>query len=234
LPLICRAVFIALVAATVCGCSEGSTREVSSTVLFVDGGPTIDRGSHGNLIPLKADFHPGRGDALETPGASRAGLSLLPNLLVLLDRGARVDILRLALTKDGNETGNDMRGRFAEIKLSRGRIFVSHSWGEAQARFSLTTSEGEITTPSNALFIVQSEERKTRVICASGWIEFRPASATTATRIPPGSVGQWSSGASSVTNADTDALAQEDLQQAVEVEQMLRGLVASKRNVLPR
>jgi hypothetical protein len=234
LPLICRAVFIALVAAAVSGCFEGTTREVSSTVLFVDGQPTIDRGSRGNSSPLTADIHPGRGDALETPGASRAGLSLLPNLLVLLDRGARTEIIRLALTKDGNETGNDMRGRFAEIKLSRGRIFVSHSWGEALARFSLATPEGEVTTPANALFIVQSDEQKTRVTCASGWVEFRPSSAATATRVPPGSVGQWSSGTSSVTNADTDALAQEDLQQTVEVEQMLRGLLAPKHNALPR
>jgi ferric-dicitrate binding protein FerR (iron transport regulator) len=145
-----------------------------------------------------------------------------------------MEITRLALTKDGNETGNDMRGRFAEIKLSRGRIFVSHSWGEARARFSLATSEGEITTPSNALFIVQSEEQKTRVTCASGWVEFRPASSATATRIPPGSVGEWPSASSNLTKAETDPVAQEDLQQAVEVEQMLRGLVASKRNILPR
>jgi hypothetical protein len=78
------------------------------------------------------------------------------------------------------------------------------------------------------------EKQKTRVTCASGWVEFRPLTEAKATRIPPGSVGQWPSGTSSITNADTDPVAQEDLQQAVEVEQMLRGLVAAKRNVLPR
>ena len=144
-----------------------------------------------------------------------------------------MEIIRLALTKDGNETGLDMRGRFADIKLSRGRIFVSHSWGEALARFSLATPEGEVTTPSNALFIVESGEQKTRVTCASGWVEFRPSSAATATRIPPGSVGEWPSGTSNITNAEADPRAQEDLQQALEVEQMLRGLTASKRNALP-
>ena len=234
MPLICRAVAVTFFAAAVCGCWEGTTREVSSTVLLVDGQPTVDRGSRGKLIPLAADFCPGGGDVLETPGPSRAGLSLLPNLLVLLDRGARMEIIRLALTKDGNETGLDMRGRFAEIKLSNGRIFVSHSWGEARARFSLATSEGEVTTPSNALFIVQAERQKTRVTCASGWVEFRPSGATTATRIPPGSVGQWPSPASNVSRAEADPVAQEDLQQAVEVEQMLHGLTANKRNALPR
>ena len=167
-------------------------------------------------------------------GTSRAGISLLPNLLVLLDRGARMEIVRLALTKDGNETGNDMRARFAEIKMTSGRIFVSHSWGEALARFGLTTAEGEVTTPSNALFVVQADNQKTRVTCASGWVEFRPLAAANATRILPGSVGEWSSGKSSMTNADTDPVAQEELEQAAEVEQMLRGLAASKRNTLPR
>lgn len=200
----------------------------------MDGQPSVDRGSRGRLIPLTADFHPGRGDVLETPEASRAGLCLLPNLLVLLDRGARMEIIRLALTKDGNETGGDMEGRFAETKLSNGRMIVSHSWGEARARFSLATSEGEVTTPSNALFVVQSEQRQTRVTCASGWVEFRPSSAANATRIPPGSVGQWSGTAPSLSKAEADPVAQEDLQQAIEVEQMLRGLAAPKRNALPR
>jgi ferric-dicitrate binding protein FerR (iron transport regulator) len=145
-----------------------------------------------------------------------------------------MQIIRLALTKDGNETGLDMRGRLAEIKLSQGRIFVSHSWGEARARFSLATSEGEATTPSNALFVVESDQQKTRVTCASGWVEFRPAGAANATRIPPGSVGQWPGTASSLSKAEADPVAQEDLQQAIEVEQMLRGLAAPKRNALPR
>jgi hypothetical protein len=234
LPLIFRVVAITLFAAAVCGCWDNTTREVSSTVLLVHGQPFVDRGSGKKRIPLTADFQPGRGDTVETPGSSRTGLSLLPNLLVLLDREARMEIIRLALTKDGNETALDMRGRFAEIKLSQGRIFVSHSWGEARARFSLTTPEGEVTTPSDALFIVQSEQQKTRVTCAAGWVEFQPSGAATATRIPPGSVGQWPASASNLSEAESDPSAQENLQQAIDVEQMLRGLSAAKRNVLPR
>lgn len=194
----------------------------------------MDRGSRGKLAPLTADFHPGRGDVLETPGTSRAGLSLLPNLLVLLDRGARMEIIRLALVKDGNETGLDMRGRFAEVKLSQGRILVSHVWGEAQARFSLTTSEGEVTTPSNALFVIQSGQHKTRVTCVSGWVEFLPSGATHGIRVPPGSLGEWPRTTSNISQAEADPVAQEDLQQAIEAEQMLRGLAAPKRNIPPR
>lgn len=144
-----------------------------------------------------------------------------------------MEIIRLAITKDGNETGDDMRARSAEIKLTKGRILISHSWGQARARLSLRTPDGEVTTPSNALFIVQREQQKTRVTCASGWVEFRPGGAA-ATRIPPGSVGEWPSATSNVNNAEADPAAQEDLGRAIEAEQILRKLAAQKRNALPR
>jgi hypothetical protein len=145
-----------------------------------------------------------------------------------------MEIVRLALTKDGNETGSDVLGRFAEIKFTRGRLFVSHAWGEARARFSAETPSGEVLTPSNALFIVQSEHQKTRVTCVSGWVEFRPSAAATATRIPPGSVGEWPSTGPNITVAESDPRGQEDLQQAVEFEQKLRAFTMQRRNVLPR
>jgi prepilin-type processing-associated H-X9-DG protein len=236
-PLLLRSLrFVAVIlfGAAECACREGTTHDVLATVLFVDGHATIDRGSRGKLSPLTADLQPGRGDSLQTPASSRAALCLLPNLLMQLDRGARMDITRLALTKDGNETGSNMRGRFAEIRLGNGRILVSHVWGEAFARFSVVTPHGEVATPSNALFIVEAEQQKTRVTCASGWVEFQPSGAAAGTRIPPGSFGQWPSAAPNLTQAEADPVAQDDLQQAVEVERILRNLAAQKRNVLPR
>jgi hypothetical protein len=232
--LIFRAVAATFFAAAICGCWQGTTREVSSHVLFLDGEIRLDRGSRGNLIPLSLDLHPGRGDTVEAQAQSRAGFALLPNLLVQLEQGTAIKIKRLELTKDGNETGSDMQARLAEIELSKGRILVSHSWGEALARFSLTTPEGELTTPSNALFVVQAEPQKTKVTCASGWLEFRPIGTANATRIPPGSTGEWTPVASNMTPAETDPVAQEVLQQAIEMEQLLRKLLAQKRDTLLR
>lgn len=229
-----RLVAATLFASAVCGCWHGSTREVSSNVLVVDGPASLDRGSGGKVVPLAFDSHPGRGDIIETQAESRASLSLLPNVLVQLERGARMKIIRLETTKDGNETGADIRARVAEIELNKGRILVSHSWGEALARFRLVTPQGEVTTPSNALFIVQAEQQKTRITCASGWLEFRPTGADNGTRVPPGSTGEWPSAGSNITPAETNPVAQEDLQQAIEVEQLLRKLAAQKRNSLPR
>jgi hypothetical protein len=200
----------------------------------VDGESTLQRDSRGTSRPLTKDLHPGGGDVIHVAATSRAALSLLPNVLVQLDRGARMEIVRLALTKDGNETGNDIRSRFAEIKFGNGRLIASHVWGEALARFSVVTPHGEVATPSNALFVVESEPGKTRVTCASGWVEFQPTGTGAGIRVPPGSVGQWPSAASNLTQADADPVAQQDLQEAVETEQILRKLSAERRDVLPR
>lgn len=234
MSLVLRTVAVTFVAAAVCGCWQDTTHDVSATVLFVDGQPTLDRGSQKHPLSLTNDIHPGRGDIIETPEASRAGIALLPNLLGQLEHGARMEIIRLAVTKDGNETGNDMRGRFAQVRLGAGRLIVSHLWGEALARFGVVTPQGEATTPSNALFIVESGPAKTRIICASGWVEFQPAGAVEATRIPPGFIGQWPSAAPNITQAEADPTAQEDLHQAIETEQILRKLSAQRHNTLPR
>ena len=200
----------------------------------MDGPTTLDRGSRGELIPLTPELNPARADTVETQAQARAGLALLPNVLVQLERATQLKIRHLKLTKDGNETGSDVQARVAEIELGKGRILVSQSWGNAFARFSLTTPEGEVTTPANALFVVQAEPQKTRVTCASGWLEFRPVGTADATRIPPGSTGEWTPAGSNMIPAETDPVAQEVLQQAIEIEQLLRKLMAQKRNALPR
>ncbi len=220
------------VAAVQSSCWEGTTRDVQAVFLSLDG--PVNLRSRGQLIPIRLDSRPGRGDIIETPDGSQASLSLLPNVLVQVDPSTSLEIVRLSLVKDGNETGNSLRGRFADIKLRNGRIFVSHNWGEATARFSAITSEGMVVTPSNALFVVQSEPRKTRVTCASGWVEFLPAGAATAIRIPPGFVGEWPSPGPNISAAEADPRSQEELQRAIEIEERLRNLMAQRRNILPR
>jgi hypothetical protein len=234
LLLILRTLAAALFAAALCGCWQSTTREVLSSVLLVDGETTLDPHSGGNLVALARNLHPGPGDAVETKGASRAGLALLPSVLVELGPATRIKIKRLELSKDGNETGSNIRGRLAEIELSKGRIVVSHAWGEALARFSLMTPEGEVTTPSNALFVVDAKPERTRITCASGWLEFRPVGTTSAARIPPGSTAEWSGTALKVTPAETDPVAQQMLQQAMESEQLLRKLLVQQGHAPPR
>jgi hypothetical protein len=231
--LIVRAIAVTLVAAAISGCWEGSTRGILATVLSCDGQATIKRAG-GEVVPLTSDTRLGSGDIAQTSGSSRAQLSLLPNLLVQLDREARLEIVRLAITKDGNETGDAIRARVASIRLIKGRLIVSHVWGEAIARLVLATPHGELVLSSNALFSVETGAGQTRVTCVSGSLSFRSSQASSATKISPGFLAETSGTAVTVTPAETDASAQETLVEALEVEQELRAAARQKRNVLPR
>jgi len=222
------------VAAAQGGCWEGTTRETLATVLSIEGSASISSGDERTFTELRSSEHPGKNKTLLTSPASWLSLSLLPNALVFLDQDSSFQIVDLSLTKDGNETGSAMRGRFAEIKLIKGRICASHVWGEALARFRVITLEGEVTTPSNALFWVEATAGKTRVTCASGWVEFQPSGAPKGIRVAPGTVGEWPSAGTNLTAAEADPRGQEDVQQAIEIEQRLRDLASRRRNELPR
>lgn len=195
-------------------------------MISMDGGRTFS--------DLRATHNPGRHAIVRSASDSRLALALVPNCLSLLDQNSSLEIVRLSITKDGNETGEDMRARSAEIKLITGRLFVSNVWGEAQARLVIATGNGEVSTPSNTSFWVEFSEGKTRVTCVSGWVEFRPSDSPVSTRVPPGSIRQWPAKDSNITAADADLRGQEDLQRATELEQKLRELADKKRNVLPR
>ena len=215
------------------GCWEGTTRGVLATVLAVEGAAT-SRADAREPAPLAPSAHLGKGEIVETSGSSRVAMALLPNLLVELGHNARLEIVRLAITKDGNETGAAMQGRYAEVTLVRGQMFVSQVWGEALAGFAVMTSQGELVTTSNALFCVESDDHRMRVTCVSGSVGFRTHAAEAVTSIPPGFVGEWSGSSSSLVAAETDARGQEDLQEGLEVEENLRALSSQNRFVLPR
>jgi hypothetical protein len=212
-----------------CGCWQGVTREVLATVLSVEGSATLGDETGRNFIPLRPAAHAGAGKMIETSGSSRVSIVLLPNILVQLGPNTRLEIMRIAVAKDGNETGNAMLGRYADVKLLSGRMFVSHGWGEATAKFTVVTAHGELVTTSNSLFCIESDEKKTRVTCASGTVGFRARKSDETTRIPPGFLGEWPSVDSSIIAAETDAHGQEDLQEALEVEQKLRGSMSRMR-----
>jgi len=216
------------------GCWEGTSRETLATILSIEGQASFSSDAGRTFVRLDASYHPGKGETLRTGPDSRLALALLPNCLLQLEGRTSAEIVRLALTKDGNETGNDMLARLAELKLHAGRILVSHTWGEARAGLTIATENGYVSTPSNALFWVEFADGKTRVTCVSGWVEFRPSDTPGSTRIPPGSIGQWPAADRDLTAADADPRGQADLEQAAELEQKLRDLAGRTRDVLPR
>jgi hypothetical protein len=229
-----RATAILLIALAEPGCWEGTSRETQATILSLEGSATISVDGGRTFSDLRVTQTPGSHAIVRSAPGSRLALALLPNCLSLLDQNSSLEIIRFAITKDGNETGEDMRARLAETKLTKGRLFVSHVWGEAQARLVVSTDNGELSTPSNTNFWIEFADGKTRVTCVSGWVEFRSSGAPASTRVPPGSVGQWPSAGANITAADADPRGQEDLEKGVELDRKLRELANQKRNVVPR
>jgi hypothetical protein len=229
-----RLIALLLVAIAEAGCWEGTNRDTLATILSLEGSATISLDGGRTFSALRAAQHPGSHAIVRSASDSRLALALVPNCLAFLDQNSSLEIVRLSMTKDGNETGDDMRARSAETKLINGRLFVSNVWGEAQARLVVSTGNGEVSTPSNTSFWVEFTDGKTRVTCVSGWVEFRPSDSPASTRVPPGSIGQWPAKDANVTAADADPRGQEELQHATELEQKLRDLSGKTRNVLPR
>lgn len=189
----------------------------------------------GNAIPLTPASRPAKGDKLELPASGRAGLALIPNALVALDRGCQLEIIDLVLTKDGNETGSAILNRRAAIRLSAGRLIATHGWGETTASFAVETPQGRVVTSSNALVCIEVREATTQLTCVSGWVEFQPAHGDgSTTRVAPGYVGEWSPEGAKMTAAETSPGPEDNVQDSLAMESNLQALLTQQRNVLPR
>ena len=175
------------------------------------------------------------GTIIRTESESGASIALLPNALVQLAETTKLEILALTITKDGNETEDPMRERFAHIKLWRGAIFFSHERNDtARAELRITTSQGEATTGASALCKLEAGNHHARLTSVSGQILFWQNESARAEQIPPGNVGEWNSGIATLVSVVTDRPGQEDVNEAIEVEQKLRALRRVWRDVLPR
>lgn len=202
------------------------TRETLATVLSVEGAVTTSTDGGRTFSPLQPGVQPGKGSVIQTSPSSRASIALLPNILLRLEAETRLEIVRIAMTKDGNETGEAIRGRYATVKLLGGRMVASHNWGEANAEFTIATSHGDLVARSNCLFCLQADEHTTRLTCASGRVSFRPGNGSAVVAVAPGFIGEWSANSSRLIPAESEARGQKDLEEALATEQKLRALSA--------
>ncbi|MEY2518655.1 MAG: hypothetical protein QOF24_414 [Verrucomicrobiota bacterium] len=202
------------------------TRETLATVLSVEGAATVSLDGGQIFSPLLAGAHPGKRNLIQTSASSRASIALLPNILLQLEPDTRLEIMRIAMTKDGNETGDSIRGRYAGVKLLSGRLVASHVWGEANADFTIETPNGGLVAKSNCLFSLQVDEHATRLTCASGTVGFAPRKGGAVVAIAPGFIGEWSANSTSLIPGESEARGQKDLEEALAIEQKLRALSA--------
>jgi hypothetical protein len=202
-------------------------------VLSAEGAVTISMDGGQSFSPLLSDAHPGKGNLIRTSASSRVSIALLPNILLQLDPDTRLEIVRIAMTKDGNETGEAMRGRYAQVNLLSGRMIASHVWGEANAEFTIATPRGDVVAKSNCLFSLQVDEQVIRMTCASGTVDFRPGNGGAVVAVAPGFIGEWSADSSRLIPAESEARGQKDLEEALSAEQNLRTLGAQISHAPP-
>lgn len=227
------AVFAALLAGA--GCERFGERNVEAVGLAARGTVTVQKDRYSPETPIKENAHLALGTIVRTEADSRVSIALLPNALVQLAENTKLEILSLTLAKDGNETDGPMGDRFVQVKLWRGAAFFSHIRPDtARAELRISTSQGEAMTGSGALFKLDTGNHHARLTSVSGQILFRVEADVQATQIPPGNIGEWNSGKATLVPAETDRIGQQDVLEAVDVEQQLRDLARRRQDVLPR
>lgn len=217
------------------GCSDGTTRWVGAKVLFVEGSCAITHRETAQRGPLELRASPRAGDLLETESNGRASLAPLPNLLVDMEPSTTLAIVTLSLSKDGNETGEAMRWRIAHIQLHRGAIAVSHERRDvaAEPRLTIETQHGAAISSYDCLFKIEADETRTRLICATGYVYFRPLAGGNEVRIKPGFISEWTAAGASTAAAEKDSRSQQDIVDLIQAQTRLFELRTRVRNALP-
>ena len=210
------AVSIVLFSVLANGCSKDISRATAATVLSVKGRVVFAKADQNAFEPvtLKSRIHDG--DTVRSADGASLDLTLVPGALVRLSGDSEIKIEQLSITKDGNETGPDMRDRNARILLSRGKIFVQFSPSETSAsQVVIKAGQLTISPDSDCLFCVGTDGTTTRVTCARGNIN-ASAEAISPVTIAAGYFQQWPIVRTQPGPAADDATAQIDITSSLE------------------
>ena len=210
------AVSIALCSVLANGCSRDISRATAATVLSVQGQVVFGNGDRNAFKPVTLKSRMRNGDTVRSANGASLDFTLIPSALVRLSSDSEIKIEQLSITKDGNETGPDMRDRKARIVISRGKIFVLFSPSERSAS-QVVIKAGQLTIKpdSDCLFCVGTDGTTTRVTCAKGDIN-ASAEAHSPFTIAAGYFQQWPTERSQPGVATDDANAQIDITGALE------------------
>ena len=227
------AVSIVLCSVLANGCSKYISRSTGATVLSVRGQVVFWNADRNAFEPvtLKSKIHDG--DTVRSANGALLDLSLIPGALVRLSGDSEIKIEQLSITKDGNETGFDMRDRNARILLSRGIIFILFSPSEASAsQVVIKTGQLMINPDSDCLFCVRTNGTTTRVTCATGNIN-ASADGHSAFIITAGYFQQWPAARIQPALASKDATAQIDITASLEAGGLLQAQASTLQNRRP-
>ena len=215
------------------GCSKDISRATAATVLSVKGRVVFGNADRNVFEPvtLKSRIHDG--DTVRSANGASLDLTLIPGTLVRLSGDSEIRIEQLSITKDGNDTGLDMRDRNARILLGRGKIFVLFSPSETSASQVVIKAGPLMITPdSDCLFCVGTDGTTTRVTCSKGIIN-ASAEAPSPVTIAAGYFQQWPTTRTQPGLATDDATAQIDITASLEAGGRLQDEMSRLQNRRP-
>jgi hypothetical protein len=216
-------------------CSDGTIRTVSSTVLATRGNVRAKNGLTAEFLPARPGLTLGPGAVLESGEGGLVDLVLLPNILTRLLGEGELVLGSARLSKDGNETEDDMIARHVEISLPKGIVFIRYRQPAGSVgELLVTTPHGIITAKSDCLVCLEVNSQRLRVICIQGLVGSIAAGGGESLSLDAGSVAELTSRTSSLTEVAQDAEAGGKVTEALSAERELLKLARAQRNMLPR
>ena len=208
---------------TLASCRPWFTRQVSGEILAVEGAP--EGILQGKTIRLTERTGISPGMTIRVPPGSRIDLLLLPGILIELQPDTEVEIERLRLSRDGDESIRPMIAREATIRLLRGALFATVGHAPTRSGLEIETLVGSVIAGSGRAFMTAAEGQKLRIVSARGKVAFAPLDGTPLIKIEPGYFAVLpGASATPQSAAESGAPAQKEVAETIKTESQLRQL----------
>ena len=224
---------IAAVCLLLAGCTGNTTHQVCAIVLAAEGSVTAD----GQRIVAPPGTTGGSplcpGTIIRTSENSSVQIACLSNTLMHLFENSTVEIDRLTLRKDGNETDDEMEARSARCRLATGTMTIAYQGAEGISEFIAITRHGTLTAKFSSVIHLAVDNELARITCASGMVSFEPSNGRPAVLVEAGFVAESTARGTTMVPAATTAEGQQAISNALVVEKQLAALAMSRRETLP-
>jgi hypothetical protein len=209
-------------------CWEGTTRDVVATVLSLRGDAVYSADGTETFRSVTGETKLGRTSVLRISAAAEVDLALIPGTLARVLSESELKIKQLRLTKDGNETGEAMRERMAQVQLEQGKMIVL---SEGAVNFAIETPHVAIAVLPSCLFHVDVDQRRTRLTCVRGRLRIRSQNARSVT-LGAGAFQEWPSERDAMPTTE-DPRAQKDIAATVAAARELQQADEAGRDRIP-
>ena len=212
---------------TAVACTGKITREASATVLTLEGSARIEGpGTAPRIVEQRSALR--KGETLRTNDNGTAALMLLPGALVQLGPASALTLEELTITKDGNATDEAM-SRVILLRLVEGTVDLVVQFESELGKWSVESPNGLLSTTTPGTCRLEVDGDRTRVTCLRGLFSFASTGDLAAVGIERGCFQEWPSNELGAITVETDARAQDEVNELLDVERKLLELQRRER-----